>query len=95
MRAIIAQEFAIGIQDELIARSVEDDASARPIFVFVRPHQGTQGGIHSPVAAGGIMANFYFSVNLDGDRMLCIAPDGSSNFDIRAGNRKYRRIFFV
>jgi hypothetical protein len=31
------QEFAIGINDEQIARPVEDDASAWPVFVFVRP----------------------------------------------------------
>jgi hypothetical protein len=45
------QELAIGIQNEQIARPVEDDASAWPVFVFVRLHQGTQGGLHSPVAA--------------------------------------------
>jgi hypothetical protein len=45
------QELAIRINDEQIARPVEDDASARPVFVFVRPHQVAQGGIHCPVAA--------------------------------------------
>jgi hypothetical protein len=45
------QELAVGIQDEQIARPVEDDASARPVLIFVRPHKGTQGGIDSPVAA--------------------------------------------
>jgi len=44
-------ELAIGVQDEPIAHPGEDDASARPVFVFVRPHHGAQGGIHSPVAA--------------------------------------------
>ncbi len=45
------QELAIRINDEQIARPVEDDASARPVFVFVRPRQGAQGGLQSPVAA--------------------------------------------
>ena len=45
------QELAIGIKDEQIARPVEDDAATRPVFVFVGPHDGAQGGIDSPVAA--------------------------------------------
>jgi hypothetical protein len=45
------QELAIGVQDKQLACPVEDNASARPVFVFVQPHQGTQGGFHSPVAA--------------------------------------------
>ena len=53
-------ELAIGVQDEQIARPVEDDASARPVFVFVRPRNAAQGGIDRPVAApvrpGFIMA---------------------------------------
>jgi hypothetical protein len=44
-------ELAIGVNDEQIARPVKDDAAARPVFVFVRPHQGAQDVIHSPVAA--------------------------------------------
>src|ERR1700730_11503944 len=44
-------ELAIGVQDEQIARPVEDDAAARPVFVFVRPHEGAQGAIDSFVAA--------------------------------------------
>jgi len=44
-------ELAIGVQDEQIARVVEDDAFARPVFVFIRPRDGAQGGIDSPVAA--------------------------------------------
>jgi hypothetical protein len=43
-------EFAIRISDEQIARPVEDDASARPVFIFVGPHKGAQGAIHGPVA---------------------------------------------
>jgi hypothetical protein len=31
------QQLAIGIEDKQVARPVEDDASARPIFVFVGP----------------------------------------------------------
>jgi hypothetical protein len=46
-----SQDLAIGVQDEQIARPVEDDASARPNFVFARPHQGAKGGIHSLVPA--------------------------------------------
>jgi hypothetical protein len=45
------QELAIGIGDELITRPVEDDASARPVFVFVCPHDGVHGWVHSPFAA--------------------------------------------
>jgi hypothetical protein len=45
------QELAIGIKDEQIARPVEDDASARPVFVFVGPRNAAQGGIGGPVAA--------------------------------------------
>ena len=45
------QELAIGIYDEPIARPVEDDASARPVFVFVGSHDGAQGGLRRPVAA--------------------------------------------
>jgi hypothetical protein len=45
------QELAIGVQDEQIARPVEDDASARPIFVFVRPRQGAPRGITGLVAS--------------------------------------------
>ena len=46
MRAIVrCHELAISVQDEQIARPIEDDAPARPVFVFVRPHQGAQGGI--------------------------------------------------
>jgi hypothetical protein len=44
-------EFAVGLQDEQIARPVEDDASARPAFVFVGLHNCTQGGLDSPVTA--------------------------------------------
>jgi hypothetical protein len=42
-------ELAIGVQDEQIARPVEDDAAPRPVFVFVGSHDGAQGAIHSPV----------------------------------------------
>jgi hypothetical protein len=45
------QELAIGVEDEQIARAVEDHASARPVFVFVNPHQSAQGRIDSLVAA--------------------------------------------
>jgi hypothetical protein len=45
------QELAIGVQDEQIARPIEDDASARPVFVFIRPYQGAQGGIQCPVTS--------------------------------------------
>ena len=45
------QELAIGVHDEQIAHPVEDDAAARPVLVFVRPHYGAQGAIDSPVAA--------------------------------------------
>jgi hypothetical protein len=41
-------ELAIGVQG---ARPVEDNAAARPVFVFVGLHQGAQGGIHNLVAA--------------------------------------------
>jgi hypothetical protein len=34
------QQLAIGINDEQIARPVEDDASARPVFVFVKQRGG-------------------------------------------------------
>jgi len=44
------QELAIGVQDEQIAHPVEDDASARPVLVFVRPHNCAQGEINRPVA---------------------------------------------
>ena len=44
-------ELAIGIQNEQIARPVADNASARPVFVFVCPHHGAQGGLDSPVAS--------------------------------------------
>lgn len=44
-------ELPIGVKDEEIARPVEDNASARPRFVFVRPYDGAQGRIDSPGAA--------------------------------------------
>src|ERR1700719_2628879 len=45
------QELAIGIQDEQIARPVEDDASARPSLILVGPSQSAPRGITSLVAA--------------------------------------------
>jgi hypothetical protein len=44
-------ELPIGVKDEEIARPVEDNASARPVFVFIRPHNLAKGGIHGPVAS--------------------------------------------
>lgn len=38
-------ELSIGIQDEEIARPVEDNASARPVFVFARSDVGAKGWI--------------------------------------------------
>jgi hypothetical protein len=52
MRAIIAGVRSLrSAQMMNRSRAVEDDAAARPVFVFVRPHNGAQGGIDSPIAA--------------------------------------------
>jgi hypothetical protein len=44
-------ELAIGVKNEQIARLVEDDAPARPVFVFVCLQQGAEDGIDRPVAS--------------------------------------------
>jgi hypothetical protein len=50
MHAIIAGVMSLRSAYR-IARLVEDDASARPVFVFVGLHNCTQGGLDSPVTA--------------------------------------------
>jgi hypothetical protein len=45
------EKLAVGVNDEQIARPVEDDAAARPVFVFRLLHDGAQGGIDSLVTA--------------------------------------------
>jgi hypothetical protein len=45
------EELPIGVQDEQIARPVEDDAPARPVLVFIGLSNGAQGGIDRPVAS--------------------------------------------
>jgi hypothetical protein len=49
------QELAIGINDEQIARPVEEDASARPVFVFVKPNHSAQGRINRPARSSAVM----------------------------------------
>jgi hypothetical protein len=44
-------KLAVGVEDEVIAAAVEDDAAARSVFVFVRPHEGAQRGIQCPVTS--------------------------------------------
>jgi hypothetical protein len=39
------QELAVGVKNEQLARPVEDNAAARPVFVFRRPHQEIQSGV--------------------------------------------------
>jgi hypothetical protein len=44
-------KLAVDVKDKEIAWPVEDDAAARPVFVFIRPHEGAQRGIQCPVTS--------------------------------------------